>query len=88
MGYAGVGGAGSLNAYGAVLKDDLFNPAVMIGASVAGAVPAAVPAAAESGDGLVAYQQGDASGARSIHAGPTTTSRRRAPSRHPDRTRR
>ena len=70
VGYAGVGGAGSLNAYGAVLKDDLFNPAVMIGASVAGAVPAAVPAAAESGDGLVAYQQGDASGARSIHARP------------------
>ena len=70
VGYAGVGGAGTLNAYGAVLKDDVFNPAVMLGASVAGAVPAAVPAAAESGDGLVAYQQGDASGARSIHARP------------------
>jgi hypothetical protein len=69
VGYAGIGGSSTLNAYGAVLKDDLFNPGLMIGASV-GAVPAATPAVAESGDGLVAYQQGDAAGARSIHARP------------------
>jgi hypothetical protein len=69
VGYAGIGGAGTLNAYGAVLKDDLFNPALMIGASV-GAVPAAVPAVAETGDGLVAYQEGDVTGARAVHARP------------------
>jgi hypothetical protein len=67
VGYAGIGGAGTLNAYGAVLKDDLFNPAVPIGASV-GAVPAAAPAAAETGDGIVAFQAGDATGARTVHA--------------------
>jgi hypothetical protein len=67
VGYAGIGGTSTLNAYGAVLKDDLFNSAVMIGASV-GAVPAAVPAAAETGDGIVAFQAGDATGARAVHA--------------------
>jgi hypothetical protein len=69
VGYAGIGGASTLNAYGAVLKDDLFNPGLMIGASV-GAVPAAAPAAAETGDGLVAFQEGDATGARAVHARP------------------
>ena len=69
VGYAGIGGAGTLNAYGAVLKDDIFNTGVALGASV-GAAPMPVPAVAESGDGLVAYQLGDASGGRSIHARP------------------
>jgi hypothetical protein len=69
VGYAGVGGASTLGAYGAVLKDDVFNPGVVIGGGL-GVAPAPVPAAAESGDGLVAFQQGDASGGRSIQARP------------------
>jgi len=69
VGYAGVGGASTLGAYGAVLKDDVFNPGVVIGGGL-GVAPAPVPAAAESGDGLVAFQQGDASGGRSIDARP------------------
>jgi hypothetical protein len=69
VGYAGIGGAGTLNAYGAVLKDDLFNPAVAIGASI-GAPSLPAPAVAETGDGLVAFQAGDASGGRSVHARP------------------
>jgi hypothetical protein len=69
IGYAGIAGASTLNAYGAVLKDDLFNPGAMIGASI-GAAPAPAPAVAESGDGLVAYQAGDAAGGRSVHARP------------------
>jgi hypothetical protein len=68
VGYAGIGGASTLNAYGAVLKDDLFNPGVALGGGFA--APAPVPAVAESGDGLVAFQQGDASGGRSILARP------------------
>jgi hypothetical protein len=68
VGYAGVGGTTSNAAYGAVLKDDLFNPGVVIGGGLATPVPA--PAVAESGDGLIAFQQGDASGGRSIGARP------------------
>jgi len=70
VGYAGVGGATSFNAYGAVLKDDLFNPSELIGAGGPGGVPVPAPAVAESGDGLVAYQQADAAGARTVHARP------------------
>jgi hypothetical protein len=69
IGYAGIAGASTLNAYGAVLKDDLFNPGAMIGGSI-GAAPAPAPAVAETGDGLVAYQAGDAAGGRSVHARP------------------
>jgi hypothetical protein len=69
VGYAGVGGVATLGAYGAVLKDDVFNPGLLIGGGF-GAPPLPVPAAAETGDGLVAFQQGDASGGRSIHARP------------------
>jgi hypothetical protein len=69
VGYAGIAGASTLGAYGAVLKDDLFNPGAMIGASI-GAASAPAPAVAESGDGLVAYQAGDAAGGRSVHARP------------------
>jgi hypothetical protein len=69
VGYAGIGGVGTDNAYGAVLKDDVFNPAVAIGGGL-GVAPAPAPAVAETGDGLVAFQQGDASGGRSIHARP------------------
>jgi hypothetical protein len=51
-----------------VLKDDLFNPAALLGGGFA--APAPAPAVAESGDGLIAFQQGDPSGARSIIARP------------------
>jgi hypothetical protein len=68
VGYAGIGGAATLGAYGAVLKDDIFNPGVLIGGG--GAVPAPAPAAAENGDGLVASQQGDATAGAVIHARP------------------
>jgi hypothetical protein len=69
VGYAGVGGAGTFSAYGAVLKDDLFNPGEVIGGG-GGVVPVPAPAAAESGDGLIAFQQGDGAGGRSVHARP------------------
>jgi hypothetical protein len=68
VGYAGIGGTGTGYAYGAVLKDDVFNPGVVIGGGLA--TPSPVPAAAETGDGLIAFQQGDAAGGRSIHARP------------------
>ena len=68
VGYAGVAGTTSAGAYGAVLKDDLFNPAVLLGGGFA--APAPVPAVAETGDGLIAFQQGDASGGRGIIARP------------------
>ena len=67
VGYAGVGGSATLGAYGAVLKDDVFNPAAIIGGGF-GVTPVPVPAVAESGDGLVAFQQGDAAGGRTVHA--------------------
>jgi hypothetical protein len=66
VGYAGVGGSSGA-AYGAVLKDDVFNPAIVIGGG-AGTTPAPAPAVAESGDGLIAYQQADAAGAAGIAA--------------------
>jgi hypothetical protein len=68
VGYAGIAGTATGYAYGAVLKDDAFNPGGVIGGGFA--APAPVPAVAESGDGLVAFQQGDPSGGRSIHARP------------------
>ena len=68
VGYAGVAGTTSAGAYGAVLKDDLFNPSVLLGGGFA--APAPVPAVAETGDGLIAFQQGDASGGRGIIARP------------------
>jgi hypothetical protein len=68
VGYAGIGGAASLGAYGAVLKDDLFNPGVIVGGG--GTVPAPAAAAAENGDGLVASQQGDPTSGAVVHARP------------------
>jgi hypothetical protein len=69
VGYAATGGASTLSAYGSVLKDDLFNPGVAIGGGF-GVAPIGAPAVAENGDGLIAFQQGDASGVRSLHARP------------------
>jgi hypothetical protein len=68
VGYAGIGGAGTTDAYGAVLKDDVFNPAAVLGGGFG--APVAAPAVAETGDGLVAFQQGDATTGRSIQARP------------------
>jgi hypothetical protein len=68
VGYAAVGGT-STQAYGAVLKDDVFNPGVVIGAG-ATVPPIGAAAASETGDGLVAFQQGEANGGSSIHARP------------------
>jgi hypothetical protein len=68
VGYAGIGGSATLGAYGAVLKDDIFNPGVLIGGG--GTVPAPAAAVAETGDGLVVSQQGDASAGAVVHARP------------------
>jgi hypothetical protein len=69
VGYAAIGGASTLAAYGSVLKDDLFNPGVAIGGGL-GVAPIGAPAVAENGQGLVAFQQGDAAGGVAIHARP------------------
>jgi hypothetical protein len=67
VGYGAVAGTMTGSAFGAVLKDDVFNPGIALGGGL-GAGSAPVPAAAETGDGLVAYQQGDGAGGRAIHA--------------------
>jgi hypothetical protein len=67
--YAAIGGAATNGAYGAVLKDDIFNAGLVIGGGW-NVAPIGAPAVAENGDGLVAFQQGDAGGGRSIHARP------------------
>ena len=69
VGYAGVGGSATAAAYGAVLKDDIFNPGLVIGGGWS-TLPAPAPAVAESGDGLIAFQQGDSGGGRTVHARP------------------
>jgi hypothetical protein len=56
VGYAAIGGS-STTAYGAVLKDDIFNPGVGLGVG-GSAPPVGAPAASETGDGLIAYQVG------------------------------
>lgn len=66
VGYAAIGVTGSLGAYGAVLKDDLFNPGVLVGGGGARSLP--VAAVTETGFGLVASQQGDATAGAAIHA--------------------
>jgi hypothetical protein len=69
VGYAAIGGAATNGAYGAVLKDDIFNAGLVIGGGW-NVAPIGAPAVAENGDGLVAFQQGDASGGRSVHVRP------------------
>jgi hypothetical protein len=68
VGYAAIGGT-STQAYAAVIKDDVFNPGVALGAG-ATVPPVGAAAASETGDGLVAFQQGEANGGSSIHARP------------------
>jgi hypothetical protein len=68
IGYAAVSGAAAA-AFGAVLKDDRFNPAIALGGGF-GVPPFAVPGAAETGDGLIAFQQGGPAGARQVVARP------------------
>jgi len=69
VGYAAIGGASTQAAYGAVLKDDLFNAGLVIGGGW-NVAPIGAAAVSENGDGLIAFQQGDAGGGRSIHARP------------------
>jgi hypothetical protein len=66
VGYAAIGVTGSLGAYGAVLKDDIFNPGVLVGGGGVPSLP--VPAVSETGGGLVASQQGDVAAGAAIHA--------------------
>ena len=63
-GYAGFGN-GVNGAFGAVLKDDRFNPAVGLGGG-SGVAPGPAPATAYNGNGVLAYHQGDPSGATSV----------------------
>jgi PKD domain len=69
VGYAAIGGASTQAAYGAAIKDDLFNMGLVIGGGW-NVAPIGAPAVSENGDGLVAFEQGDASGGHSIHARP------------------
>jgi hypothetical protein len=68
VGYAAIGGSSTFGAYGAVLKDDIFNMGLLIGGGWG--PPVGAPAVSETGDGLVAFQTGDPSGARAIQARP------------------
>lgn len=67
VGYAAMSSTASGTAFGAVLKDDKFNPGVPLGGL--GGPAFARPATAENGDGLVAYEQTDPAG-RAVHARP------------------
>ena len=67
IGYAAMGTSTGSGAFGAVLKDDKFNPAVYLGGAGSNTFPDA--ATAENGDGLIAFEQGDPNG-RAVHARP------------------
>ncbi|MEP6952460.1 MAG: PKD domain-containing protein [Solirubrobacteraceae bacterium] len=67
IGYAAMGAAGAPGAFGAVLKDDKFSPATLLGGGGGPSFPDA--ATAENGDGLIAFEQGDPNG-RVVHARP------------------
>jgi hypothetical protein len=67
-GYAG--SAATATAWGAVLKDDVFNPGVVLGVGAPNAT-LPVPAVDEAGDGLVAWQNAD----QTIHARPFDNAR-------------
>ena len=78
----GVAGTTSAGAYGAVLKDDLFNPSVLLGGGF-GARRRPCRRWPRPATALIAFQQGDASGGRAVIARPTTTCPRREPSPSP-----
>ncbi|HSD77676.1 MAG TPA: hypothetical protein VLA98_09735, partial [Solirubrobacteraceae bacterium] len=67
VGYAAVGGAATNGAFASVLVQDAFRPFAALGGGFA-AGPAPVPAVDDDGDGVVAFQQGDAAGGRAIGA--------------------
>ena len=67
IGYAAMGTTTGAGAFGAVLKDDKFNPGVYLGGAGSNTFPDA--ATAENGDGLIAFEQADPSG-RAVHARP------------------
>lgn len=67
VGYAAMGSTASAGGFGAVLKDDKFSPAMLLGGFGGPAFPD--PATADNGDGLVAFQQSD-NGVQVIHARP------------------
>ena len=87
VGYAGVAAPATFGAYGAVLKDDVFNPGALIGGGFGGRRcpcrrwPRAATASSPSSRAT------PPAGARSTR-GPTTTCRRRGSSRRPAPTRR
>jgi hypothetical protein len=68
-GYAAIGGLQSNGAYGAAIGDDAFGAGTLLGGGY-GVAPAPVPAVAYDGDGLVAWQQGEIGGRRTIRARP------------------
>jgi hypothetical protein len=68
-GYAAVTGTTSNGAFGAPLKDDAFGPAVLLGGGF-GAAPVPAPIVVYTGDGAIAYVQGEADGSRTVRLRP------------------
>jgi hypothetical protein len=68
-GYGAVPGTATNGAFGAALKDDVFNPGVLLGGGF-GAAPAPAPVAVYNGDGAIAYVQGEADGTRTVRLRP------------------
>lgn len=66
-GLAALGGESSDAVFGAVLKDDVFNPGQRLDAGNAVA-PSPVPAIGENGLGMIAWVQGTGPGDASVHA--------------------
>lgn len=67
VGYAAMGSSASAGAFGAVLKDDKFSPATLLGGFGGPSFPDV--ATADNGDGLIAFEQTD-NGTRQVHGRP------------------